>query len=195
MVTDRECNINVTSGSQFFDIAEAWGRYGRWTDGWTDRGVWLWLWYYSWYIASRNVCLSPSLFLSPYSNPYFSTTTHHLVSRSLSPSLSLYPSAFLYLTPVHGLCLCTFYANACLPIKPRKRRANQTGQPTVRILIKLSVTLEWRVQKAREKERGTRVYGGWHLFAALRFPHTYGRRTRGRAFHRGLSFSCKVLVC
>lgn len=38
----RERNVNVTSGGQFFDIAEAWGRYARradeWTDGRTDEG-------------------------------------------------------------------------------------------------------------------------------------------------------------
>lgn len=42
MLAHRERNVNVTSGGQFFDIAEAWGRYARradeWTDGRTDEG-------------------------------------------------------------------------------------------------------------------------------------------------------------
>lgn len=59
----------------------------------------------------------------------------------------------------------------CMPThQAAQREANQTGQPTVRILIKLSVTGEQRAHRghAREEERGAEGGAGGYPFVALR---------------------------
>lgn len=59
-------------------------------------------------------------------------------------------------TPVTRF-LPMYVLRECMPThQAAQRAANQTGQPTVRILIKLSVTPEQRAQRAREEERGQR---------------------------------------
>lgn len=110
-----------------------------------------------------------SLSLSSFS---LCSLTHSLfLSSSRSLSLSLRP-LYLHLCPFRPLLpMCIL--RGCMPAhQAAQRRANQTGQPAVRILIKLSVTPEQRAQRVagggKEGERQGRVR---YAFARLRMLH------------------------
>lgn len=85
----------------------------------------------------------------------------------------------------------------CMPThQAAQREANQTGQPTVRILIKLSVTGEQRAHRghAREEERGAEGGAGGYPFVALRSTTCGTSHLRTKLSPR-VPLSYKVLEC
>lgn len=90
-----------------------------------------------------------SVFLSP------PLTVHVPTLAPTSPPSHTHARTHKYLlNPLTPQFLPVYVLRGCMPThQAAQRGANQTGQPTVRILIKLSVTAEQRAHRGQEKKK------------------------------------------
>lgn len=130
------------------------------------------------------------------------------LSLSLSPPFQLLPSTSASPRSYHHHLsslrarVCVVVLRECMPThQAAQREANQTGQPTVRILIKLSVTGEQRAHRghAEEKKKEGEKVAREDIRLSRYVPPPAEHRTFAQSFHPSLPLrvplSYNVLEC